>query len=91
MTRPLTPEQLAERWDVSANTVRNMIKRGELRAFRVGRLYRVPSEAVEERESCDGKFRSEDSQDASEGSTDGGPSSGETSGDSTVTVLRRPT
>ncbi|MGY2048855.1 helix-turn-helix domain-containing protein [Methylobacterium sp. JK268] len=51
--RPLTPEQVAERWDCSANHVRNLIRRGELRAFRVGsRLLRVPPDAVLEFERC---------------------------------------
>lgn len=48
MTRPVTPDMLAERWACSDETVRQMIKRGELRAFRVGRMFRIPWEAVEE-------------------------------------------
>lgn len=48
--RPYTPDSLAERWQCSAETVRQMIKRGELRAFRVGVMYRVPVDAVEEYE-----------------------------------------
>jgi excisionase family DNA binding protein len=48
-----TPEQVAERWGCSANHVRNLIKRGELRAFRLGhRLIRVPLDAIEEYEQC---------------------------------------
>jgi excisionase family DNA binding protein len=51
--RPMTPEQVAERWGCSANHVRNLIKRRELRAFRVGsRLLRVAPDAVEEFERC---------------------------------------
>ena len=50
MTRPLTPEMLAERWMVSAETVRQLVKRGELRGFRVGRMIRIPADAVEEYE-----------------------------------------
>lgn len=51
--RPYTPDTLAERWGCSANTVRNMIKRGELRAFRSGRrLIRIPADVVEEIERC---------------------------------------
>ena len=47
--RPLTPEQVAERWSCSANYVCNLIKRQELRAFRVGsRLLRIPLDAVME-------------------------------------------
>lgn len=36
MGRPFTPEALAERWDCSAETIRQMIHRGELAGFRVG-------------------------------------------------------
>ncbi len=50
MTRPMTPEMLAERWMVSAETVRQLVKRGELRGFRVGRMIRIPADAVEEYE-----------------------------------------
>lgn len=35
--RPLTPDALAERWGCSAETIRQMVKRGEIEAFRVGR------------------------------------------------------
>jgi excisionase family DNA binding protein len=45
--RVFTPDQVAERWGVSANTVRALIKAGKLRGFRLG-LFRVPAEAVEE-------------------------------------------
>lgn len=48
--RPYTPDTLAARWQCSAETVRQLIKRGELRAFRVGVMYRVPVDAVEEYE-----------------------------------------
>ena len=44
---------VAERWGCSANHVRNLIKRGELPAFRLGkRLIRIPVAAVEEFEHC---------------------------------------
>jgi excisionase family DNA binding protein len=49
-TRPLTPELVAHRWGVSANTVRSLIAQKKLRAFRVGRLYRIPADAVLEYE-----------------------------------------
>ncbi|WP_449411893.1 helix-turn-helix domain-containing protein [Methylobacterium komagatae] len=53
IVRPLTPEQVAARWDCSPNHVRNLIRRGDLRAFRVGsRLLRIKTEAVEEFERC---------------------------------------
>lgn len=48
--RPMTAEMVAERWQCSAETVRQMVKRGELRGFRVGRMIRVPVDAVEEME-----------------------------------------
>ncbi|HBM58790.1 MAG TPA: hypothetical protein DD444_06335 [Citreicella sp.] len=48
--RPMTPEMLAERWHCSAETVRQMFKRGDLRGFRVGRMIRIPFDAVEEYE-----------------------------------------
>ncbi|WP_093118925.1 helix-turn-helix domain-containing protein [Salinihabitans flavidus] len=42
-----TPQQLAERWNCCSNTIRNAIISGELQAFRVGRLLRIPKESVE--------------------------------------------
>ncbi|HBM58057.1 MAG TPA: helix-turn-helix domain-containing protein [Citreicella sp.] len=48
--RPMTPEMLAQRWQCSAETIRQMVKRGDLRGFRVGRMIRIPFEAVEEHE-----------------------------------------
>ncbi len=48
--RPYTPNSLADRWGCSAQTVRNLISEGRLRAFRVGRLFRIKPEAVEEYE-----------------------------------------
>lgn len=46
--RPLTPDMLAERWQCSAETIRQMVKAGDLRGFRVGRMIRIPWDAVEE-------------------------------------------
>lgn len=43
---PLTIEDLAERWRCSAQTVRDLIKRGELRAFRLGSVFRITEQAV---------------------------------------------
>ncbi|MFI4975056.1 MAG: hypothetical protein ACHP84_11000 [Caulobacterales bacterium] len=37
MNYAFTPESLAERWEVSAATVRSLVRTGDLRAFRVGR------------------------------------------------------
>ncbi|WP_411572541.1 excisionase family DNA-binding protein [Tropicimonas sp. TH_r6] len=41
-----TPRQLADRWGCSVQTVRDTIVGGKLRSFRVGRLMRIPSDAV---------------------------------------------
>lgn len=50
MTRPYTPESLADRWGCSTQHIRNMCHRGDLRSFRAGRLIRIPADAVEEYE-----------------------------------------
>lgn len=52
VAKPLSPDLLADRWQCSAETVRQMIHRGELRGFRVGRMIRIPWDAVEEIERC---------------------------------------
>ncbi|WP_121068292.1 helix-turn-helix domain-containing protein [Chachezhania antarctica] len=62
--RPYTPEQLAVRWDCSAETVRAMIRSGSLPAFRVGgKLLRIARQTVEDFE-C-GTIGSGDSRDVS--------------------------
>ncbi|MFV0245142.1 MAG: helix-turn-helix domain-containing protein [Qingshengfaniella sp.] len=63
MARPYTPELLADRWDCSAETVRDMIRRGVLPAFRVGRMMRIAAQVVEDYE-C-GTIESGVSRDAS--------------------------
>lgn len=50
--RPVTPDMLAKRWQCSAETVRQLVHRRELRGFRVGRMIRIPWDAVEEYEKC---------------------------------------
>jgi excisionase family DNA binding protein len=45
--QPYTPETLAERWSCSAEKVRQMIHRGELAGFRLGKLFRIPAVEVE--------------------------------------------
>ncbi|MDV7145889.1 helix-turn-helix domain-containing protein [Tropicimonas sp. TH_r6] len=53
MDKYLTPEQLANRWSCSSNTVRNLISSGKLDAFRVGRkLLKIPTEAIKEYEDA---------------------------------------
>ncbi len=44
--RPFTPKTLAEHWGVNTQTVRRRIADGSLRAFRVGRDYRIPRAEV---------------------------------------------
>ena len=51
--RPYTAEMLAERWECSAETVRQLVRSGRLQGFRVGRMIRIPAHAVEEYE-CQG-------------------------------------
>lgn len=73
MTRPWTPDMLAERWGVSGETVRQLIRSGQLPGFRVGRMLRVKHEIVEAYE-C-GTIGSEDSKDdtSSHGTTSEAP------------------
>ena len=52
MSAAFTPLTLADHWGVSSATVRNLINAKSLRAFRVGRQYRIRREAVEEYEAC---------------------------------------
>lgn len=44
---PFTPDTLAARWCCSSETIRQMINRGQLQAFRLKRLYRIPHHVVE--------------------------------------------
>jgi excisionase family DNA binding protein len=45
---PFTAETLAERWNCSAQHVRDLVATGQLAAFRVGRLIRIPAAVVRE-------------------------------------------
>lgn len=47
MPAVFTPDTLADRWACSAQHVRDMIGRGELRSFRAGKLLRIPASEVE--------------------------------------------
>jgi excisionase family DNA binding protein len=48
-----TPAMLATEWQCSERHIRNLIARGELRAFRLGgKLVRIPFDAVEEFLQC---------------------------------------
>jgi len=44
----LTVKQVAARWQCDAQTVRALIKQGDLPAFRVGNEYRIKESAVTE-------------------------------------------
>lgn len=46
--RALTVEQVARRLQVETSSVHNLIKRGELRALKIGRAWRVPLEALDD-------------------------------------------
>jgi len=48
LDRCLTPRELARRWRTSPARVRQLIRRGVLRAFVLGRRVRIPPEAVAE-------------------------------------------
>ena len=67
--RPFTPDELAHRWGCSGETVRAMIRRGDLPAFRVGgRLLRISRKAVEQiegTETCKENIESDDLRGAS--------------------------
>lgn len=45
--RPYSPETLADRWGCSSEKVRQMCRAGELAAFRLGKLIRIPANEVE--------------------------------------------
>lgn len=51
--KPFSPESLAERWDCSAEKVRQMVHRGELNGFRLGKLIRIPAIEVERYECAE--------------------------------------
>lgn len=48
MKQLLTPEVAAEKLAVSVKTVKNLLRRGELHGVKVGSLWRLPEEALEE-------------------------------------------
>lgn len=50
MSRPYTPETLANRWGVSATMIRNMCGAGDIEHFRLGDLRQTPSD-IRERQS----------------------------------------
>jgi excisionase family DNA binding protein len=49
----MTPRDVAKRWQCSERHVRNVLRKGTLRYFKLGeKLVRIPVEAVEEYEKC---------------------------------------
>lgn len=48
MKQALTVEQVAKQLQVHPTTIHKLIKTGQLKGIRVGRLWRVPMEALEE-------------------------------------------
>lgn len=42
-----TTVQLAKRWECTDQTIRNMVKRGELYCFKIGTLTRIPAWEVQ--------------------------------------------
>ncbi|WP_083903063.1 excisionase family DNA-binding protein [Octadecabacter antarcticus] len=50
--RPYTPDTHADRWQCSAETIRQLIKQKRLVAFRLGRLFRIPAQSVKDFEQC---------------------------------------
>ncbi len=49
---PFTPITLAKRWDCSPSHIRNMIRRGELKSFSLGRYTRISATEVDRIEQC---------------------------------------
>lgn len=49
---PLTPNQVAERWQCETQLVYRCCKNGTLKSFRIGKLLRIRPEWVEECEQC---------------------------------------
>ena len=46
-SRPFSPETLGAHWGCSSEKIRQMCRAGELAAFRLGKLYRIPANEVE--------------------------------------------
>jgi excisionase family DNA binding protein len=44
---PLTPEQLAERWQMPVKTVWKLSREGSIPSFKVGKRYRYRLDAIE--------------------------------------------
>jgi excisionase family DNA binding protein len=47
LPRPFTVATLADRWGCSEGAIRNRIRAGEVRSFKIGALVRIPAAEVE--------------------------------------------
>ncbi len=45
--KPYSPDDLAERWNVTGKHIRDLCHKGTLSFFKVGKLYRIPASVVE--------------------------------------------
>lgn len=45
-TKAYTPEQVAKMLQLSKNTVYDLIKRGEIVAKKIGKVYRIPAQSI---------------------------------------------
>ncbi len=61
MIELMTVQEVSERLRLTTETIRRLIRRGELAGFRAGRSYRVPKKAIErlDNESVVGKSPSD--------------------------------
>ena len=46
MKEMYTPKELAKKWNISYINMINMINRGQVKAFKVGNLWRIKAEEV---------------------------------------------
>lgn len=51
MVQPYSPATLAQRWGCSTTLIYDLLNAGTLKGFRLGKLWRIPADAVEEYES----------------------------------------
>lgn len=80
MSPALTLAQVAERWGVHTETLRQMCLSGQLSHFKIGKQYRVLCQVVESIEQCGGSLG---------GATAGTPSLKSTGGKSVALSARR--
>jgi excisionase family DNA binding protein len=45
--RALTPDELAEAWNIHPETVRRRLRSGKLQGFRIGEEWRIPISSIE--------------------------------------------